>query len=189
MFSRRPPRLRDGEERRQSCRQFCSRRAGDHPGSGGTMGGVLAGLVILLIGDSHMSSRDYLDTTLHDTLITEGAVVHTYGQCATNAADWIYKVTAPCRAERHGTAPAIYGNTVMPTWVLGDLIAQNHPNLVMVELADTMAGYDKADLPRPWIYEQVHEMVGRITAQHISCVWIGPTWATRIPAITRPSRG
>jgi hypothetical protein len=140
------------------------------------MGGALAGLVILVIGDSHMSSPDYLDTTLHDALTAEGAVVNTYGMCATNAADWIYKVTAPCRAERHGPASAIYGKTVAPTWVLGDLIAQNHPNLVMIELADTMAGYDKPELPKPWIYDQVRQLVGRITSQHISCVWIGPTW-------------
>jgi len=140
------------------------------------MGGVLAGLVILVIGDSHMSNPDYLVTTLHNTLTAEGAVVNTYGQCATNAADWIYKVTAPCRAERHGTTGATYGRTVAPTWVLSDLIAQNHPNVVMIELADTMAGYDKPDLPKPWIYDQVRQMVGRITSQHISCVWIGPTW-------------
>jgi hypothetical protein len=140
------------------------------------MDGVLAGLVILMIGDSHMSNPDYLVTTLHNDLAAQGAVVNTYGQCATNAADWIYKVTTPCRAERHDSASAIYGRTVTPTWTIGDLIAQNQPNLVVVELADTMAGYDKPDLPRPWIYEKVRQLVGHITAQHISCVWVGPTW-------------
>ena len=47
---------------------------------------------------------------------------------------------------------------------------------MVVELADAMAGYDKPELPKPWIYDQVRELVGRITSQNISCVWIGPTW-------------
>ena len=140
------------------------------------MGGALAGLVILVIGDSHMSSADHLVTTLHDALTSEGASVNTYGMCATNAADWVYKVTAPCRAERHGNTGATYTKAVSPTWVLSDLVAQNRPNLVIVELADTMAGYDKPELPRAWIYDQVRQLIGRITAQHISCVWVGPTW-------------
>jgi hypothetical protein len=140
------------------------------------MGGMLAGLVILLIGDSHMSNPDYLVRSLHNGLTSEGAVVNTYGMCGVAAADWIYKVTAPCRAERHGTAPATYGRSVAPTWVVGDLITENQPNLVMVQLADAMAGYDKAELPRPWIYDQVRQLVQRITARNISCVWIGPTW-------------
>jgi hypothetical protein len=140
------------------------------------MSGLLAGLVILVIGDSHMSNRDFLAPTVHETLTAEGAVVNTYGMCGTNAAVWIYRVTAPCGVERHGTGGAIYNRKVAPTWVLSDLIAQNHPNLVVVELADAMAGYDKPELPKPWIYDQVRELVGRITSQNISCVWIGPTW-------------
>lgn len=140
------------------------------------MGGVLASLVILLIGDSHMSSRDHLVTTLHNLLIANGAAVETYAMCGASAADWIYKVTAPCRAERHGENGPLYGVAVNPTWVLRDLIEQSHPNLVIVELGDAMAGYDKPELPKPWIYDQVRQLVDRIAAQHISCVWIGPTW-------------
>jgi len=47
---------------------------------------------------------------------------------------------------------------------------------VIVELGDTMAGYDKPDLPKAWIYEQVHQLTSRIAAQHVPCVWIGPIW-------------
>jgi hypothetical protein len=140
------------------------------------MGGALAGLVILVIGDGHMSSRDYLATTLHNLLIANGAEVDTYGMCGTIAADWIYKVTAPCRVERHGANGVTYGNTVSPTWVLGELIEQNHPNLVLIELGDGMAGYDKPKLPKSWIADQVREFVGRIAARDVSCVWVGPTW-------------
>jgi hypothetical protein len=70
----------------------------------------------------------------------------------------------------------IYGRNVAPTWTLSELIAQQHPNLVVVELGDTMAGYDKPELPKAWIADQVKELVGRVAAPQISCVWIGPTW-------------
>ena len=140
------------------------------------MNGALAGLAFLVIGDSHMSSPDFLDTTLHDALLAQGATVSTYGMCATNAADWIYKVTTPCRAERHGDNRAVFGKTVAPTWTINELMDQVHPNVVVVELADTMAGYDNPVLPKPWIYDQVHQLVGRITAHHASCVWVGPVW-------------
>jgi hypothetical protein len=66
------------------------------------MGGVLASLVVPVIGDSHMSNPDYLVTTLHDALIAEGAAVNTYGQCGIHATDRVCRVTTRRRAERHG---------------------------------------------------------------------------------------
>ena len=68
------------------------------------MNGLLAGLVILVIGDSHMVTNDYLITTLHDDLVQQGATVNSYGMCGTNAGDWVYKTTVSCgrgRAARH----------------------------------------------------------------------------------------
>jgi hypothetical protein len=85
-------------------------------------------------------------------------------------------VTAPCRAERHGTSPPMYVTKSEPTWLMNDLIDQNHPNLVIVELGDTMAGYDNPQLPKAWIYEQVHQLVERIASHRVPCVWIGPIW-------------
>jgi hypothetical protein len=140
------------------------------------MGGALAGLVILLIGDSHVAMPNYLITSFHEALQAQGATVNSYGMCGGMAADWVLKVTAPCRAERHGTKGPVYTTKSEPTWLLNDLIEQNHPNLVIVELGDTMAGYDKPDLPKAWIYEQVHQLTSRIAAQHVPCVWIGPIW-------------
>jgi hypothetical protein len=137
------------------------------------MGGALTGLVILIIGDSHMLS---MLAPLHGALASEGAEVHSYSQCASSAADWVYKVTAPCRAERHNLGSIVYGRNVAPTWTLSELAAQHHPGLVIVELGDTMAGYGRPELPKPWIEGQVKELVGRIASHNISCVWIGPTW-------------
>jgi hypothetical protein len=45
---------------------------------------ALAGLVILVIGDSHMMN---MMNNLHNQLGSEGAMVHTYAMCGVAAAD------------------------------------------------------------------------------------------------------
>jgi hypothetical protein len=142
------------------------------------MNSVLAGLAILVIGDSHMVTRDYLITTLHDDLLQQGATVDTYGMCGANAADWVYPTTVSCgRAERHGKAgPVIDRAASSPTYTIGDLLNKTHPGLVVIEMGDTMAGYGQHDFPQAWIYQQVHALTGRIAQQNIPCVWVGPPW-------------
>jgi hypothetical protein len=144
------------------------------------MNALLAGLAILVIGDSHMVTRDYLITTLHDDLLAQGATVDTYGMCGANAADWVYPATVSCgRAERHGKeGPKIDRDASIPTYTIDSLIAKSHPNLVVIEMGDTMAGYGQHDFPQAWIYQQVHALTGRIAAQNIPCVWVGPPWGS-----------
>jgi hypothetical protein len=139
---------------------------------------ALAGLVILVIGDSHMAGREYLISTLHDALEAQGAVVHSYGMCGASAQDWLARTTVSCgRAERHEKAATIADIGKQDfTWTIGELMDKYHPNLVVAELADAMAGYGSPQMPRAWIYEQVHALVGRITARHAGCIWVGPIW-------------
>jgi hypothetical protein len=142
------------------------------------MNALLAGLAILVIGDSHMVTRDYLITTLHDELVAQGATVSSYGMCGTNAGDWVYKSTVSCgRAERHGkAAPQIDRQPRAPGWTIDELIAANHPNLVVVEIGDTMAGYGQKDFPQAWIYGEVRALTQKIAAHQLQCVWVGPPW-------------
>ena len=144
------------------------------------MSALLAGLAILVIGDSHMVTRDYLITTLHDDLLAEGATVDTYGMCGANAGDWVYPTTVSCgKAERLGKdAPNIDHKSGTPTYQIDQVIAKSHPNLIVIEMGDTMAGYGQKDLPQAWIYQQVHALTGRIAAQNIACVWVGPPWGS-----------
>jgi hypothetical protein len=144
------------------------------------MSALLAGLAVLMIGDSHMVTRDYLITTLHDDLVAEGATVDTYGMCGANAADWVYPATVSCgKAERHGKAgPEINRTAATPTYQVDQLIAKTHPNLIVIEMGDTMAGYGQHDFPQAWIYQQVHALTGRIAAQNVPCVWVGPPWGS-----------
>ncbi len=142
------------------------------------MNAALAGLVVLIIGDSHMVSRDYLITTLHDSLTQQEAVVHSYGMCGTNAGDWVYPTKVSCgRAERHAKAgPIIDRSQRPPSWSIDELIAKHKPNLVVVEMGDTMAGYGQAAIPQAWIYGEIRTLTGKIKAHNLPCVWVGPPW-------------
>lgn len=143
---------------------------------------ALAGLVVLVIGDSHMARRDYLLTNLHDALEAQGASVHSYGMCGATAGDWVYKSTVSCgRGEHHDTAPPQADFKTAPTWNISDLIDKHHPNLVIIQSADAMAGYGSPDMPKAWIYDQVHGLTGRIKAKNVGCVWIGPIWGNEGP--------
>jgi hypothetical protein len=139
---------------------------------------ILVGLVLLVIGDSHMTGPHYLIGTLHDALIAEGARVNSYGFCGAQGESWVYGTTVSCgRAERHGRNPPVTDR--MPqdrTWPLRQLVAQDHPTLIVVELGDTLAAYGQPDLPQTWIYQQVRTLTGQIRADHLPCIWVGPAW-------------
>ena len=140
------------------------------------MNGALAGLAILVIGDSHMV---YMASPLHEELEQQGATVNTYGMCGAMAADWLTLSTTQCSAERHADGPAILKTNTTKGWVLSDLIAKNNPNLVVVELGDNMAGYGTLPaLPRDLIATQVRQFLAPIKAHNLPCIWIGPPWGS-----------
>jgi hypothetical protein len=140
---------------------------------------ALAGLVVLVIGDSHLSNKDFLLTWLHEGLVAQGATVHTYGVCGSNAHDWVVQSTLPCgRAERHNMEePVIDKSDKVKVWSLADLIRKHKPDLLIVELGDNMAGYGTLpELPRDWIASQVHEVLKPVAARNLPCIWVGPPW-------------
>jgi hypothetical protein len=144
------------------------------------MNSALAGLVILMIGDSQMIN---LINPLHNELEAEGAVVHSYAMCGAIPGDWVYRTTVSCgRAERHEKAPVVMEKDAgLPTYALQQLIATTHPNLIIVELGDTMGGYGAAQIERSWVLDQVHALTGQIAAANIACDWVGPIWGQESP--------
>jgi len=138
------------------------------------MNGALAGLVILALGDSHMV---YMGSPLHEALEGQGAIVNIYGMCGATPADWLARTTTQCSAERLDKGPTVLKNEPTPSWLLTDLIAKFHPNLVVVELGDNLAGYGTLPaLPRDLIASQVQEFLAPLKAQNLPCAWIGPPW-------------
>ncbi len=143
------------------------------------MTGALAGLVMLIIGDSHIAAMGHFNDALQDGLVAQGATVHAYGVCGAAARDWVYPEPILCgRGERHNSEPAVLGSDrSLRGWALRDLIAKHHPNLVVIELGDTMAGYGVTPtLPRELIADQVQLLLTPVKAQHLPCIWIGPPW-------------
>jgi hypothetical protein len=142
------------------------------------MNGALAGLTILVLGDSHMAGPAYLISSLHEALMGQGASVHSFGMCGANPDAWMEKTTVSCgRAERHENQPTQADNGKQAyTWQISDLLTKYHPNLVIVESADAMGGYGSPELPKAWIYQQSHALAGRIKAAGASCIWVGPVY-------------
>ena len=68
-----------------------------------------------------------------------------------------------------------------PAEKIVEYAAEYHPNLIVIELADAMAGYGSPEMPKAWIYDQVRALTGRIKAQNIPCVWVGPIWGNEGP--------
>lgn len=145
------------------------------------MSGALAGLVILVIGDSHIASVGHFNNLLHEGLVAQGATVNTFGVCSSLPDDWITPNQIVCgRGERHNTGPAQLGSSnTLHGWSLPALIADYKPNLVVVEMGDTLAGYGAApELPRDFIARQVGDLLQPIKADKVGCIWIGPPWGT-----------
>lgn len=144
---------------------------------------LLAGMVVLMIGDSHLTKPDYLITTLHDELSKGGAQVYSYGACGVNAGDWVKatKFNVPnCPAstrEKNGPIKMVEGAQASTT-AYADLVTKYNPDLVVVVMGDTMAGYSQDTLPKTWIWQQVSRLTKVIKASEKRCVWVGPAWGT-----------
>ncbi|HML10146.1 MAG TPA: SGNH/GDSL hydrolase family protein [Stellaceae bacterium] len=140
---------------------------------------ALVGLVVLIIGDSHLANKDFLLSSLQDDLVGQGAIVHSYGVCGSQPNDWVKQTELPCgRGERHNADEAVIDKSPkVKTWSLEKLIEQHHPNLLIVELGDNMGAYGVQQvLPKEWISSEVEEMLKPIAAHRLPCVWVGPPW-------------
>lgn len=140
---------------------------------------VLAGLSILIIGDSHLTTPHYLIESLHMGLVEQGAKVHTLGVCGTNAGDWLQAVPGTCgAAERVGAEKTKLLGRNGPTRPIGGLLAAEKPDLLVIVMGDAMAGYDKPAFPKAWAWQQIGGLTKAIGKTGTACVWVGPAWGT-----------
>lgn len=141
---------------------------------------ILAGLTILMLGDSHFATQGYLVTTLQDALMAHGAKVTTEAACGAPSGIWVAGGLAPCGSAERVEAGPLKLKKASQAQVPGieQLVRQVHPNLIIVGGGDTMAGYAHKDLPTQYIDENVSSLIKRIQATGIPCVWIGPGWGT-----------
>ena len=140
---------------------------------------LLAGLSILIIGDSHLATPYYLIGSLHDDLLRQGAQVHTIGVCGSTAGDWLTATPGTCGgAERKGKEKTVVLGQAAATVPVTQLIAAEKPDLVVIVLGDTMAGYTKDSFPKTWAWQQTTSLVKAISATGTKCAWVGPAWGS-----------
>ena len=144
------------------------------------MQSALAGLSLLVLGDSHWATAGYLVTTLQDQLIARGATVNSFAACGGQASVWLTARVASC-----GTAQRLQRGTILNrtgstarTTPIDELVRQYRPNLIAVSMGDTMAGYVQRETPAEHIQEEAMALTDRIRRLNIPCIWIGPAWGT-----------
>lgn len=144
------------------------------------MSSILAGLVILLIGDSHMVHEGGLIDLLPPALEADGARVYAFGACGATPTDYLTPKTSDCGIASRAAGGPVKRSLVagQPVWNARDLIAQVKPNMVFVVMGDTIGAYKMASLPKPWVWDQVTALTGEIRAANLGCDWIGPPWGT-----------
>ncbi len=64
---------------------------------------VLAGLTLMVLGESHMSLASHLTEPLNVALVAKGAKVHSIGACSASAADWLITKKVDCGAVQDNT--------------------------------------------------------------------------------------
>ncbi len=139
---------------------------------------TLAGLAMLVIGESHLSQANYLINPLYENLSAQGAKVHAIGACGASAGDWLKSISVPCGGDRSsstGATAAIKGRDAVTT-PIKQLIATDKPDVVVIIIGDTMASYDKPAFPRAWAWQGVTSLAKEVAATKTTCVWVGPPW-------------
>ena len=137
---------------------------------------LLAGLTMLVIGESHLTMPGSLIDTLPDELTKQGAHIHAIGACGANAADWLTATPVTCRADRSGKEKLVLQGRDASTVPLQTLVSERKPDVIVIIIGDTMAAYQKASFPRTWAWNNVTSLTKAIAATGTPCVWVGPPW-------------
>jgi hypothetical protein len=137
---------------------------------------ALAGLTILVLGESHMSIANHLTEPLNANLTQQGAIVHSIGACGASAGDWLTTKKVDCGADQRGNGKIQIKGRDATTTPIAELIAQDKPDLVVLVIGDTMASYDKPAFPKAWAWQSVTSLTKAIAATGTKCAWVGPAW-------------
>jgi hypothetical protein len=140
---------------------------------------LFAGMTVLMIGDSHMT-QNYLISTLHDSLMQQGARVYSYGACGSPAGDWMKRVQPSCGSAFRLDKANIRNRVgeAGSTRPLPDMVKEYHPDLIVVVNGDDMAAYKSPSIPKTWVWNQVSTLTTGIKDSGASCVWVGPAWGS-----------
>jgi len=137
--------------------------------------GALAGLSLLIVGDSHVSAPGSLATTLHDALAAEGAAVYTAGVCAASPSHFLKGRSTTCGRVLRGPDGKLSLKVKASAPKLEALLADHAPDHVIFVFGDNMGGYRMKHLPRGFIETEVMAIVAALP-EGTGCSWMGPPW-------------
>jgi hypothetical protein len=137
-----------------------------------------SGLSILIIGSSHLATPGYLITSLHDSLLAQGATVHSLGVCGVTPGAWLQETFGDCGgAERIGKNKIkLTINRAAKTVPIAQLVETERPQLVVVVMGDTLAGYEQPYFPKQWASQEVRKLTAGLAQLKVACAWVGPAW-------------
>ncbi|ADO47240.1 hypothetical protein [[Enterobacter] lignolyticus] len=144
---------------------------------------LLAGVTLLILGDSHVTFQDSLLSVLPESYEKLGAKVVTYGVCSSAPNEWLKgpEDDGCGGALRMGTEPVKDPFAApFPFPDINSLIAKWNPTAVIVVYGDTIGSYGADTLPGEWIDAQIGPLTAAISSK-TSCIWVGPTWGTFNP--------
>jgi len=139
--------------------------------------GALAGLSLLVIGESHMATPHYLMNPLHEQLTEQGATVHSIGVCGASPSKWVNVGTTDCGySDRVGkdAAVEVLGNS--PTIAIKSVIAKDKPDALVVVIGDTVGSYEQPEYPKSWANQEISTLMKVIKETNVKCYWVGPAW-------------
>ncbi|MEI2414859.1 SGNH/GDSL hydrolase family protein [Orrella sp. JC864] len=139
---------------------------------------ILAGLTLLVIGESHMTLANYLREPLHASLLAKGAQVYSVGACGASPARWLKPTPIDCGARQAGKEKPVIQGREARTTPIAELIAKDKPDAVVIIIGDTMGSYDKPAFPKTWAWQEITALTRAVAATHTPCVWVGPAWGT-----------
>lgn len=143
-----------------------------------TPSAVLTGLSILIIGDSHLATPQYLLDPLHEAISAQSATVTSVGVCGSNAADWLRDTPSTCeRADRSGSQPAVRTLDKTGTTAIRQLVASTKPDALIIVMGDNLAAYKNPIFPKTWAYQQVSSLTRELKSMGVPCYWVGPAYS------------
>ncbi len=137
---------------------------------------AIAGLSLLVLGESHMSLANHLTEPLNAAVVAKGGHAYSIGACGASAADWLVTKKVDCGAVQQDNGKLQIKGREATTTPIKELIAQHKPDVVVLVIGDTMASYDKPAFPKAWAWQSVTSLTKAISETGTKCVWVGPAW-------------
>ncbi|WP_312933598.1 SGNH/GDSL hydrolase family protein [Pseudomonas sp.] len=137
---------------------------------------AIAGLTLLVLGESHMSLADHFTEPFNAAVVAQGGHAYSIGACGASPGDWLLTKKVDCGAEQQDNGKLQVKGREATTTPVKELIAAHKPDVVVLVIGDTMGSYDKPAFPKAWAWQSVTSLTKAIGETGTKCVWVGPAW-------------